>query len=483
MSTSRTAPLTTPAPAAPPLLRMTGRQKLVLGLLLGAQFMIAVDFSILNVALPAVGEGLGFSLSHLQWIATSFALAAAGFTLLFGRVADLVGRKRLFIGGMVVLGLSSVLGGLATSPEVLLTARVLQGLATAAVTPAGLALLTTAFREGPLRDRALGLNGALMSAGFTAGAILGGLLTDLLSWRWAFFVNVPVAALVVALAPSVITDSRPAERTGLDVPGAATVTGGLLLLVFGLTQAGESGWLAPTTLAALLAGAALLVAFLFVEKRAAAPLVPVHILKRRSVIWGNATGLIAFVTETSLVFLLTLYLQEVLGYSPLATGLAFGVLGAGTVIGGMLGGRAVGRFGNRRTIVLGGVVQAAATLSLVALGTSGGWIQLLLAATFVGGIGNMLMIVGFMVTATSGLPDEEQGLATGLATMTQQVGITMGIPVMSAVVTARMGTATGPDAVLSGVSAAVLVNSALVLAGALLAGAFLGRPGARTSAG
>lgn len=208
-----------------------------------------------------------------------------------------------------------------------------------------------------------------------------------------------------------------------------------------------------------------------------------HILKRRSVVWGNATGLIAFVTETSLVFLLTLYLQEVLGYSPLATGLAFGVLGAGTVIGGMLGGRAVGRFGNRRTIVLGGVVQAAATLSLVALGTSGGWIQLLLAATFVGGIGNMLMIVGFMVTSTSGLPDEEQGLATGLATMTQQVGITMGIPVMSAVVTARMGTATGPDAVLSGVSAAVLVNSALVLAGALLAGAFLGRPGARTSAG
>ncbi|MGW8887109.1 MFS transporter [Streptomyces sp. NPDC055749] len=474
MSTSSTAPLAPPAPqAADP--RMTGRQKLVLTLLLGAQFMIAVDFSILNVALPVVGEGLGFSLSHLQWIATSFALAAAGFTLLFGRVADLIGRKRLFIGGMVVLGLSSALGGLATTPEVLLTARVLQGLATAAVTPAGLALLTTAFKEGRLRERALGLNGALMSAGFTAGAILGGLLTDLLSWRWAFFINVPVAALVVALAPSVITDSRPAVRPKLDVPGAATVTGGLLLLVYGLTQAGESGWTTPTTLAALLAGAALLVAFWFVEKRAAAPLVPVHILKRRSVIWGNATGLIAFVTETSLVFLLTLYLQEVLGYSPLATGLAFGVLGLGTVIGGTLGGRAVGRFGSRRTIAFGGIVQAAATLSLVALGTSGGWIQLVLAATFIGGIGNMLMIVGFMVTATSGLPDEEQGLATGLATMTQQVGITMGIPVMSAVATARMGGATGPDAVLSGVSLAVLVNSALVLAGALAAWAFLGR--------
>ncbi|MFD9847337.1 MFS transporter [Streptomyces parvus] len=468
--TSTVDPTPGPLLTAP---RMSGHQKLVLALLLGSQFMIAVDFSILNVALPVVGEGLGFSLAGLQWIATSFALAAAGFTLLFGRVADLVGRKNLFVGGMAVLGLSSVLGGLATSPEVLLTARVLQGLATAAVTPAGLALLTTAFKEGPLRERALGLNGALMSAGFTAGAILGGLLTDLLSWRWAFFINVPVAALVVILAPSVITDSRPEKRPKLDVPGAVAVTGGLLLLVLGLTRAGETGWTRPATLAALAAGAVLLAAFVRIEQRAAAPLVPIPVLKRRSVVWGNTAGLIAFATETSLVFLLTLYLQEVLGHSALATGLAFGVLGAGTVVGGVLGGRAVGRFGNRRAIVLGGTVQAAATLSLVALGTSGAWIWLLLAATFVGGVGNMLMIVGFMVTATSGLPDEEQGRATGLATMTQQVGIALGIPVMSAIVTARTGAAHGPEAVLSGVSTAILVNSALVLAGAVLAGHFL----------
>ncbi|MEV0488612.1 MFS transporter [Streptomyces atratus] len=471
--------------SAQPGIRMTRRQKLVLTLLLGAQFMIAVDFSILNVALPVVGKGLGFSLANLQWIATAFALAAAGFTLLLGRVADIVGRKRMFLGGMAVLGASSLLGGLATSPEVLLSARVLQGLATAAVTPAGLALLTTAFKEGPLRERALGLNGALMSAGFTAGAILGGLLTDLLSWRWAFFINAPVALLVLVLAPSVITDSRPTERPRLDIPGAVTVTGGLLALVHGLTQAGETGWTAPTTLAALLAGVALLVTFWFVEKRAATPLVPVRILKRRSVIWGNAAGLIAFVTETSLVFLLTLYLQEVLGYSPLATGLAFGVLGLGTVIGGTLGGRAAGRYGTRATIVTGGIVQAAATLALVALGTSGAWIWLLLAATFIGGIGNMLMIVGFMVTATSGLPDTEQGLATGLATMTQQVGITMGIPVMSAIAAARMTSLgdTGPTGVLSGVTVAILVNSALVLTGSLLAGMFLGTRGRGGGAG
>lgn len=447
---------------------MTSRQKLVLVLLLGSQFMIAVDFSILNVALPVVGEGLGFALGDLQWIATSFALTAAGFTLLFGRISDLFGRKRVFLGGMAVLAASSALGGFANSPTVLLVARVLQGLATAAVTPAGLALLTTAFPEGRLRERALGLNGALMSAGFTAGAILGGLLTDLLSWRWAFFVNVPVALMVLAIAPAVITDSKPTGRGKLDVPGAITVTGGLLALVFGLTQAGEHGWTEPGTLLSLPAGAALLGLFWFVERGSSAPLVPVRILKRRTVIWGNTAGLIAFVTETSLVFLLTLYLQEVLGYSPLATGLAFGVLGLGTVIGGTLGGRAVGRFGTRNTIIAGGVVQAAATLSLVLLGTSGGWIALLLAATFIGGVGNMLVIVGFMVTATSGLDDGEQGLATGLATLTQQVGITMGIPIMSAIVTAHA-------AVLPGVTAAIAVNSVLVLVGAIAAAVFLPR--------
>ncbi|NUP52440.1 MAG: MFS transporter [Catenulispora sp.] len=453
---------------------MSPRQRVLLTLLLGAQFMIAVDFSILNVALPEVGAGLGFSLANLQWIATAFALAAAGFTLLFGRVADLVGRKRLFVAGMAVLGGASLLGGLAVSPAMLLAARVLQGLATAAVTPAGLALLTSAFAEGRPREKALGLNGALMSAGFTAGAILGGALTSLLSWRWAFLINVPVAAAVVALAPSVVPDARPAERGRLDVPGAVAVTGGLLALVFGLTQAGEHGWGAPVALGSMAVGAALLAAFWFVEKRAATPLVPLSVLKRPSVVWGNFTGLLAFVTETSLVFLLTLYLQKVLGYSALSTGLAFGVLGLGTVVGGTLGGRAVGRFGARRAIALGGVTQAAATLALVALGTSAAGIWLVLTATFVGGVGNMLVIVAFMVTATSGLPAAEQGLATGIATMAQQVGITMGTPIMSAVVAGASGAG-----VLAGIRLAIGVNAALVLAATVLAVGGL-RPRARS---
>ncbi|MFB0617045.1 MFS transporter [Streptomyces sp. AGS-58] len=464
----------TVAPSAGTPTALTPRLRLVLVLLLAAQFMLAVDFSILNVALPVIGAGLGFSLAHLQWIGTSFALCAAGFTLLFGRVADLFGRRRLFLGGLVVLAAASLAGGLAQSPGVLIAARVCQGLATAAVTPAGLSLLTTSFPEGPLRERALGLNGALMSAGFTTGAVLGGLLTDLLSWRWAFFVNVPVALAVLLVAPAVVAESRPEERPELDVPGAVTVTFGLLAVVLGLTQAGEHGWGAPATLIPLAAGAVLLLAFRAVERRVPAPLVPMGVLGKRSVAWGNVVGLVAFLTETSLVFLLTLYLQQVLGFSPLAAGLSFGVLGAGTVIGGSVAPRVIGRFGAPRVILAGGLVQALFTAALLGLGTGHSSLWLLLAATFAGGVGNMLVIVGFMVTATSGLADHEQGLATGLATMTQQIGITMGTPVMSAVATAAMS-GTGAVAVLGGLRTAIAVNAAVALAGTLTGGLLLRR--------
>ncbi|CAL9465630.1 putative MFS-type transporter EfpA [Streptomyces sp. enrichment culture] len=459
----------------PPPARLTPRLRLVLVILLAAQFMLAVDFSILNVALPVIGEGLGFELANLQWIATSFALCAAGFTLLFGRIADLFGRRRLFLGGLLLLGAASLLGGLATSPELLIVARILQGLATAAVTPAGLSLLTTSFPEGPLRDKALGLNGALMSAGFTTGAILGGLLTDLLSWRWAFFVNVPVVAAVVVAAVVVIKESRPEGRPKLDLPGAVTVTLGLLAVVFGLTQAGEHGWTAPVALASLAVGAALLLLFHAVESRAASPLVPVGVLRRRNVAWGNVAGLIAFLTETSLVFLVTLHLQKVLDFSPLSAGLSFGVLGIGTVIGGSTAPRVVGRIGTRSTLIAGGLLQTVATAALLGLGDDRSWMWLLLAATFAGGVGNMLVIVGFMITATTGLPDHEQGLATGLATMTQQVGITMGTPIMSAVATASI-TGTGAAGILGGLKVAVAVNAAIVLAGVLAAVLFLRKP-------
>jgi EmrB/QacA subfamily drug resistance transporter len=457
--------------------RMTSRQLLTLILLLTASFTLAVDFSVLNVALPSIGADVGFALQNLQWISTAFALCAAGFTLLFGRIADLFGRRRLFLAGMVLLGAASLLGGLALSPSMLLIARTAQGLATAAVTPAALSLLTTSFPEGPLRDRALGLNGALMASGFTTGAILGGALTDLLSWRWAFFINIPVAVFVLVTAPTVLSEGRPDNRPKLDIPGAISVTAGLLAIVYGLTTAGARSWTDPRALTGILVGAALLLVFWMVETRVAAPLVPVAILSRRTVGWGNFAGLLAFLTETSLVFLLTLYLQKVLGYSSLAAGLSFAVLGAGTVLGGVLGPKVIGRFGNKRTIVVAFFVQAAATGALLAIGTAPGWIALVLVATFIGGVANLMAIVGFMVTATSGLPDHEQGLATGLTTMSQQVGITMGIPIMSAIATARVHALGGENAhsVLSGVTTAIAVNVALCVLTGVLAGLFLRR--------
>lgn len=462
-----------------PSVRIGGRERLILAVLLTAGFTLAVDFSILNVALPAIGADVGFSLGGLQWIATAFSLCAAGFTLLFGRIADLFGRRRLFLVGIAVLGISSLIGGLAGTPWVLIVARVAQGLATAAVTPAALSLLTTSFPEGPVRDKALGLNGALMAAGFTSGAILGGVLTDLLSWRWAFFINVAVAVVVLVLAPMVLSESRPERRPKLDVPGAITVTLALVAVVYGLTQAGEKSWSSAHAYGALIAGAVLLLAFCRIEQRVSQPLVPVRVLRRRTIGWGNLAGLLAFATETSVVFLLTLYLQKVLGYTPLAAGLAFAVLGVGTVTGGIVGPKVIGAFGSKNALVAGFLVQAAATIPLVFLGDRPWWIAVLLATTFVGGIANLVAIVAFMVTATSGLPSEEQGLATGLATMSQQVGITMGIPIMSAITTAQihaLGDQT-PHTVLRGVSVALTVNAAACVAVAIVLAVCLRTPG------
>jgi len=442
------------------------RQRAALAVLLTASFTLAVDFSILNVALPTIGADVGFGLADLQWIATTFALCAAGLTLLMGRIADLAGRRRMFLLGMALLGAGSLLGGLATTPALLLTARVAQGCATAIVVPAALALLLGTFPEGPARDRALGLNGALMAAGFTTGAVLGGLLTDLLSWRWAFLLNVPVAVTVLVVGPRVLVERRAERRPRLDVPGAATVTLGLLALVLGLTTAASRGWSDPLALTSFAAAVVLLVAFVLVERQAAFPLVPLPVLHRPAVAWGNVAGGLAFVTETGLVFLLTLYLQEVLGYTPLAAGLSFAVLGLGTVLGGLLGPRVIARFGARTAIVCGFGVQAAATFPLVLLSDAAGSIGLVLACTFVGGVANLVVIVGFVVTATSGLPEAEQGLATGLTTMSQQIGITLGTPVLSAVVTAvALG---GSGAVLDGVTTAIGVDGGLCLLGAAI---------------
>ncbi len=457
--------------------RMTRKQGLTLVILLATQFMLAADFSILNVAIPEIGESLAFSLANLQWIATAFAVAASGFTLIFGRVADLLGRRKLFIAGMAVLVLASLLGGLAQNPTQLLVARVGQGLATAITTPAALALLTTSFPEGRLRNRALGLNGALLSAGFTAGAIMGGLLTGLLSWRWAFLINVAVGLVVLAFAPLLLKESKAEQRTRLDLPGSITISAGLVALVFGISRTGEHGWGDGIVLASLGASAVLLTSFWLIEQRVKAPLISVSMLTRRTISWSNFGGLITFTMMTSVVFLMTLYLQQVLDYSPVVTGLAFTGLGTAAFIGGMYAARIIGKITSRVALIAGLLLQAAATAALLAIGDASSGLAIVLAATTVAGLGHVMAIVSFMVTATSGVPDDEQGLATGLTSMTQQVGITIGIPILSTLATSRIQALEGSrpmsEAVLGGVRLALAVDAAVVLVASLLIALFL----------
>ncbi|KAB2340669.1 MFS transporter [Actinomadura rudentiformis] len=414
--------------------------------------MLSVDFSILNVALPEVGAGVGLEDTGLAWIASAYALPAAGFTLVFGRMADLFGRRRLFLSGMVVLTGASLLGGLASNPEMLLTARALQGLATAMTIPAGLSLLTTTFAEGALRERVLGLNGALLSGGFTIGALIGGALVGLLSWRAAFFINVPVAVAILVLTPALISESRTPDRIRLDLPGAVTVTGGLLAATYAIIE---------TNLISAVVGVLLLAAFWVIELRSPAPLAPLRILKRPTVKWGNYAGLVIFTMEPAMIFLTTLYLQRTLDLSPLTTGLILGLPGLASVAAGIIAGRLIGSLGGRTVLVTGLAVQGLATLPLVFLGTGRISLAILIPALFVGFFGHVTAIVAFTVTGTSGLPDEEQGLATGLTSMTQQVAITIGIPILSAVAATQ-------SAELTGLHLALTVNVAVTLASALL---------------
>ena len=412
---------------------MTTKQKLILTLLLGAQFTLSIDFSILNVALPSIGRDLHVGPANLPWVATAFALPSAGFTLLFGRLGDLAGRRRLFLAGLVLLAAGSLAGGLAPSAGVLFAARFAQGFAAALAIPSALGLLTTSFPEGPLRERALGLNGSLLAGGFTVGALAGGILTDFFSWRWAFLINVPVALVIAVCAPAVIKESRLPRPSRLDLPGAGTVTAGLLLAVYGVTMARQDGWGSGHALGPLVAGAALLGAFYAIERRSQAPLVPVAVLARATVKWGNLGGLTIFSMGSAVVYLMTLYLQEVLGYSPLVTGLAFAAPGVAAVAAGMIAPRFISRAGSRATLVAGIALQGASFATLLALGTNRAWLALVLAALGIGFFGHVAGIVAYTVTATSGLPASEQGLATGLATMTQLVALTIGIPVIGAV--------------------------------------------------
>ncbi|MFE9423424.1 MFS transporter [Kitasatospora sp. NPDC006697] len=459
----------TPAPAA-----LGSRSRLVLFVLCAAQFAVALDFSILNVALPALGADLGIGQANLQWGVTAFALPSGGFLLLSGRLADLYGRRRIFLIGLAAFTAASVLATVAWDPASFLAGRVLQGLGAALIVPSGMALLTTTFREGPERDRALGVSGLLLSLGFTAGMLLGGVLTQALGWRSTMALNVLMGAAVLAGAPRLLTESRLPERPRMDVPGAATITGGLLALIYALSTAAQTGFGHADVLAGLAAGVLLLAAFGWIESRAAQPLVSLRVLRRRTVAFGNLGGLVTFAMMSSVIFLSTLYLQQVLRLGPGESGLVFGVIGLAAALGGTVAPRVAGRIGAPRTLLAGLLIQAVFTAAMLGIGAGGGTWLVVLAGS-IACFGHLWAIVAYSITATSGLGDEEQGLATGLVTSTQQVGLTVGIPLLSALASSRIDglRAAGhsfAEATLGGVRLGLATDAAVVAATALLAG-------------
>ncbi|MFF3427855.1 MFS transporter [Streptomyces sp. NPDC002602] len=464
--------LTGPRSAAEGGDRLTGRAKLVLFILCAAQFMVALDFSVLNVALPVLGKDLGLSQSALQWAVTAFALPSGGFLLLFGRIADLHGRKRLFLTGLALFGAASLLTTLAWDPASFLTGRVLQGLGAAVIVPTGMSLLTTTFPEGPLRDKALGISGTLLSLGFTIGMVLGGVMTDTLGWRSTMGLLAAASVVVLAVAPRLLPESRTPERPRLDVPGAITVTGGLLALIYALSTAAQRGFHGADVWVTLIAGPVLLGAFVVVESRAAAPLVSLPMLKRRTVAWGNLGGLVTFSMMSTVVFVLTLYLQETLRLSAFLTGLVFGVQGIASVVAGSHAPRVIGRFGARRTLVGSLFGQGLFTATLLAVGTGSGAL-LATVAVSLASMCHLGAIISYGVTVTSGVRDAEQGLATGLVTTTQQVGITIGIPLLGVL-------ATTGSSLFDGVRLVLAVDAAIVIAAAVLVALGLG-PGAKAT--
>ncbi|WP_443059617.1 MFS transporter [Streptomyces sp. NBC_00443] len=455
---------------------MSTRDKLVLFVLCAAQFMVALDFSVLNVALPVLGADLGMSPSALQWAVTAFALPSGGFLLLFGRIGDLYGRRKLFLTGLALFAAASVLATFAWDPASFLAGRALQGLGAAVIVPTGMSLLTTTFAEGPARDRALGISGTLMSLGFTIGVVAGGVLTDALGWRSTMGLLAVFALVVLPLAPGLLPESLPhslkgmggapiPDRPHLDVPGAITVTGGLLSLIYALTTAADDGFARADVIATLIAGLALLAAFAVVESRTESPLVSLPMLRRRTVAWGNLGGLVTFSMMSTVVFVLTLYLQEVLGLSAWETGLVFGVQGVMSVIAGSLTPRFISRLGARRVLVASLAGQGAFGVALLFLNAHAWSVWLVTAAVSLASMFHLGAIISYGLTVTSGVPDEEQGLATGLVTSTQQVGITIGIPLLGVLATTSGDLLAGTRTVLALDAAIVLTAAALIAVG------------------
>jgi EmrB/QacA subfamily drug resistance transporter len=411
---------------------------LVLVLVCLAQFMVIVDATVVNVALPSIQEDLGMTASDLQWVVNSYTLIFGGFLLLGGRAGDLIGRKKLFLAGVVIFTGASLLNGLATSSEFLIIARGLQGLGGALVSPAALSIVTTTFREGEERTKAMGVWSGIASGGAAVGLLLGGVLTDLLSWPWIFFVNVPIGIATFVLALRFVPESKDEKsHRAFDIAGAVTVTAGLIALVYGIVKAEEQGWLSAHTITFLGVAIALLGAFLWIESRSAEPLVRLGIFLLRTIRSANLVMLIVAAGLFAMFYFNSLYVQRVLGYSPIEAGLAFVPFTVGIGIGVGISQVFAKRVGLRSVGIAGMIAGAVGMLLFLRLDVGGDYVTDLLPGIVLTSIGMGMTFVPVTLIATSGIDHGDAGLASGLLNTSQQVGGALGLAILSTLATSK----------------------------------------------
>ena len=451
-----------------------GRKRTALALLCVAQFVDVLDVNAVIVALHSIGEDLGFSEAGLQWVVSAYVLFFAGFLLLSGRVADLWGRRRIFVAGLALFTAASLCCGLSVSPGMLVGSRAFQGLGAAITAPAALSIITTIFAEGPERDRAVAAWTAVAAGGGAAGLLLGGLITDVLGWKWIFFVNVPVGVAGIALSYVLLPESRdPAASRRLDLLGAGTVTAGLVLLVLGLTRIEDAGFGSPPTLATLGFAAALFGAFLFVERRVADPLIPLGLFRLRGLV-GSALVAFALTAATAPVsVLVTLYLQNTLGYPASFAGLAGLPLSICVIAGSTLGGRIAGHVGSRATMSLGLATVAAAALVTACITAEGGVAYVLVGAAL-SGLGLGCASVAATACGISAVEGGKRGLASGFMNTSAQVGTALGLAVLITLATAYAdtlsgGSKPGAEALVAGYRFAFLVAAGVASLGVVAA--------------
>ena len=439
----------------------------VLVLICLAQFMVILDATIVNVALPSIQKDLGLSEANLQWIVNAYTLVFGGFLLLGGRAGDLVGRKRLFLVGLAIFTTASLLNGLAVSSGMLIGCRALQGLGAALVSPAALSIITTTFREGAERAKALGVWAAIAVGGSAVGLVLGGLLTQTFSWPWIFFVNVPVGIVGFVLSLRLVPESRDEHAArSYDIAGAVTATAGLMSLVYAIVKASSAGWTSATTLGFGAVAVALLSAFVVIEQRSRAPLVRLSIFRTRSLTTANAVMLLVASGLFAMFFFNTLYIQRVLGYGPLKAGLAFLPFSAGIIVSAGLASQFAPRIGVRLVAAIGMIVTVIGMLWLVRLPVQGSYAVDVLPSILLTSLGMGAVFMPLTLVATTGLENEDQGLASGIFNTSQQIGGALGLAILTTVAASRTSAfgGSGPDALVHGFRAAFAGGAAFVFA-------------------